>query len=231
MTWTKTSDDFPEALYGLSSDAYRLHHAATTLANRLLLDGRIPKKMLHLIAVPTTVRRRAVIREVIDAGLWRDDGQAWTLTDFFPAQPTKEEVETQREYDAVRQRIRFAKTPEAKTELRRLEEEAKTRLNEAHERKRALLSQCESQRVSRGDSHRPVPPRPAPSRLNEDEDGTPSPGSSLSAADPGEAVTPEELRALRELPSTATLREKVTVFGSLPPDDRPTRSKSRPPRP
>lgn len=116
-----------------------------------------------------------------------------------------------REYAAVRQRIRYAKTADARAALRTVEEAAKAALNAAREHHRALLSQCESQRVSQGPSHRPVPVRPVPSRSNEDEDG---------------AVDPRKLQALRELPGTATLKEKVRIFGPFPSVAQPALSES-----
>ncbi len=182
MTWTKTPDDYPELLYDLSSDAYRLHHAATTYANRLLLDGRIPKARINAIQVPPRVRRRSVLSELRDAGFWRDDGDAWYPTDFLRFQPTKEEVEAEREYAAVRQRIRYARSPASKAALRPAEEAARDARNAAREHRRALLSQRESQRVSHGDSRRPVPSRPVPSRTNEDEDGAASLAAGSSPA-------------------------------------------------
>lgn len=160
MTWTKTPDDYPDQLLELSDAAYRLHHAATTYANRLGLDGRIPKARLSLVSVPAKTRRRSVIRELIDGGFWEEVQGTYELTDFFLDQLSAEEVDCRREYDAIRQRIRFALTPETKALLRQDENDAKVRLNDARERRRARASQRDSQR----DSHRPVPIRSVPSR-------------------------------------------------------------------
>lgn len=173
MTWTKTPDDYPDRLLGLSDAAYRLHHAATTYANRLTLDGLIPKARLHLIPVPARTRRPAVIRELDAAGLWGEAGDAWELLDFLEHQMSAAEVEARREYDAIRQRIRFAKGPEQKAELRDLEDEAKRGLNAAREARRARISTV-SLPDSHRDSHRPVPIRPVPSRPApyKGEDGT-----------------------------------------------------------
>lgn len=160
MTWTKTADDFPDRLLDLSDSAYRLHHAATTYANRVGLDGRIPKARLTLLPVPAKTRRASVVKELVSADLWAASGDAWELLDFFEAQLSSEEVRCRREYDAIRQRIRFASTPEIKAVLRQDEDAAKSDLNAARERRRARTSQRDSQR----DSQSPVPFRPAPAR-------------------------------------------------------------------
>jgi hypothetical protein len=214
VTWTKTSDDFPEAHLDLSDAAYRLHHAATTFSNRLLLDGRIPRTHLTLVAVPPKTRRPAIVRELVAADLWAEDGDAWTLTDFHLAQPTKEEVLAEREYAAVRQRIRYAKSAVVKAELRRVEDTARERLNAAREHRRALISQCESQSYSQPDSQRPVPTRPVPTRpyeVEDEDDGAPS-GIGPVEAEPPVALTEEQRRRLRSLPADASLKEKVAVL-------------------
>jgi hypothetical protein len=164
VTWTKSSDDYPDRLLDLSDAAYRLHHAATVFCNRLSLDGSLPRSRLSLIPVPTRTRRAAVVRELIDAGHWIETDDGWTLADFFEAQLSAEEVAAQRRYDAVRQAKRFASTPEKKAELRADEDAAKRLLYAARERRRAI-----SHRESQRDSQRPVPSRPAPS-LDESED-------------------------------------------------------------
>lgn len=170
MTWTKTGDDYPERLFELSDAAYRLHHAGTTYANRLLLDGRIPKSRLDLVPVPRNVLHESVLEELSSAGLWLDAGDGWVLTDFLSAQPTREEVEARRGYDAVRQRLRFARSAMNRDQgeaalvldLEELEREARFRLNAAREAHRSLSSLGASQRESH--TPRPVPTRPDPTR-------------------------------------------------------------------
>ena len=117
MVWTKTPDDYPDRLMDVTDSAYRLHHAATTYSNRVGSDGRIHKSRLTLIPVPARTRRPAVVRELEAAGFWDRDATGWTLADFFDAQLSAEEVDAQRRYDAIRQRIRFAKNKESKDEL------------------------------------------------------------------------------------------------------------------
>jgi hypothetical protein len=169
MTWTKTADDYPDRLLELSDSAYRLHHATTTLCNRLGLDGRITKARLALVPVPQRTRRPAVVRELVAAELWCDDGSAWRLVDFFDAQPSAEEMTRQREYDAARQRKRFARTIESRQLCDASIDAARTALFDARERRRARASQ----RESHADSQRPAPTRPVPTRNNEVEDEVP----------------------------------------------------------
>jgi hypothetical protein len=186
MTWTKTPDDYPDRLLDLSDAAYRLHHAATVYANRVGLDGRLTDARVSLVPVPLRSRRNSVIRELEAAGLWERDGGEWVLTDFFEAQLSAEEVRCRREYDAIRQRIRFATSSAHKAELRALEDAAKAALNVARERRRGRADEAiteatalpTSHRESHGDSHRPAPIRPAPSRSStraRDENGTGTP--------------------------------------------------------
>jgi hypothetical protein len=169
MTWTKTSDDFPDRLLDSSDAAYRLHHAATTYCNRVGLDGRLPRKRIGFVPVPRGTSRPAVIRELVTIGLWRDDGDAWTLVDFFEAQPSHEEVEAALKYGAIRQRIRYAKTAEKKAELRAEEAIAKQALFDARERRKALLSLVRSQKSGQVTSQRPARSRARPPRPHEGE--------------------------------------------------------------
>jgi len=170
MTWTKTSDDFPDRMFDRSSDAYRLHHAATTYSNRVGTDGHIAKSRLSQLAVPPRVRRPAVVRELVACGLWEESGDGWDLTDFFEGQWSREEVELNRKYAAIRQRKRFAEDPEAKAAISQEEKEVLAQLHGAREARRAHQSQrvgrdsgrIASQRDSQSESQRPDPPRPAP---------------------------------------------------------------------
>lgn len=167
MTWTKTSDDYPERHLELSDAAYRLHHAATTYVNRLLLDGRLPRFHLGLVPVPTRTKRAATITELLAHGLWIDDGDSWVLTDFLEAQPSRRVVEALRAYDAARQATRFAtrrKDPAKVAAAKAAEQAARQKLFDARAEQRASTSQSDSQSDSQRESQRPDPTRPGPSR-------------------------------------------------------------------
>ena len=174
MTWTKVPDDHIDHTWALSDGAHRLYVAGLVFSNRALTDGVIPRDRLAGL-MPKA--RPALVAELIQAGLWRAVGGGWEVADFHQDQPSREEVEAQRAYDAIRQRIRLRKDPEAKEALRPLEAEARQALFDARERRRAAgdqgrPSQRESQRESRRDSQRPDPTRPVPTRKGEVEDGT-----------------------------------------------------------
>jgi hypothetical protein len=174
--WTKTGDEYPDERLDLSDAAYRLEHAALTYCNRLLLDGLLPKSRLGLIAVPPRTRAPKVVTELLRAGRWLDDSDAYVLVGFLKNQPSGEEVEAKRAYDAIRQRLRFERSPEGKSAIKAEEEAAKQVLFEARQRRRAAAASqrdmgSTSQRESQRESQRPVPsrPRPAPPRPNEGE--------------------------------------------------------------
>lgn len=164
MTWTKTPDDYPDRLMDLSDAAYRLHHAATTYANRVGLDGLIPRARISLVPVPTRTRRKAVVNELVGAGLWLETEVGYQLSDFFAAQLSAEEVGLTRDYNAIRQALRFAKGPDGAQKRASLENDKRSvleRLNEARERRRAQSHTATSTATHMPPS-RPVPSRPAP---------------------------------------------------------------------
>lgn len=163
MTWTKTPDDWPDQLIELSDAAYRLHHAALTYSNRVGSDGRIHKRRLALLPVPARTRRSAIVAELSRLEYWIDAGDSWELRGFLVDQLSAEEVQKRRVYDAVRQRIRFAKDDETRAVLKVEEAESLHALNDARERRRARASRSDSTVThtapSRSDPTRPVPRR------------------------------------------------------------------------
>lgn len=222
MTWTKTPDDFPDRLLDVSDAAYRLHHAATTHSNRLGTDGRITKSRLSVIPVPERTRRPSVIAELVAAGLWREDGDGYVLTDFFEAQPSAEEVRTRQRYDAARQALRYARTrhdsPERIEALKDDERERRDDWYRARDARKAL-SHSESHSESPSDSHGPdpSPSRPAPKDEDGDKKTPPSPSApearSGGVAD-GEAVVDlEAVERVRALGASAGFRAKVAAAG------------------
>ena len=117
--------------------------------------------------MPPRTKRKAIVRELVDAGLWLEDRGGWALLDFLDWQLSREEVEASRAYDAARQAVRYArnknKTDAERAVSRTNEERARANLYAVRERRRAALT-AESQR----DSQRPVPTRPDPTEV---EDG------------------------------------------------------------
>jgi hypothetical protein len=203
MTWTKTSDDHPDRRLDVSDAAYRLEHAALTYSNRLLLDGRIPRDHLRMLPVPDRCLEPPVLAELVDRGIWIDEGDAYVLVAYFTAQPSRDEVEADRAYARVRQRIAYEKTAEGKAALKPEADAARQALLEARDRRRWLASQREDRRPHNVSHVVPVPaparPGPVPTRARAgttDEDRT-SQGDSqrenradLAAPTNGQAIPP-----------------------------------------
>lgn len=184
VTWTKTGDDFPDRLLFLTSDAYRLHHAALTYCNRLSTDGYIKSEQLRFVPVPARVSRGAVVRELVEASLWLVASDGWEIRNFLTDQPSAEEVQTNRRYGAARQRVRFAKTDADKLVRKREEQAAREAHHAAMERRRERASEghpeaassapsrSDSRRESHRESRRPVPSRPTPPPSEGEGDAT-----------------------------------------------------------
>lgn len=182
VTWTKIDDDLPDHMIELSDSAFRLHLAATVYSNRVGSDGRIPKRRLSLVPVPPRTRRPAIVKELVTAGFWYDGGDAWELTDFLEDQPSAEEVACRKAYDAIRQRLRFARASGASHEMVQVlkveETESLRALNDARERRRAGTSH-----VSHGVSHSaPFRSVSGPSRSDTRERGRDLPSAPLVGA-------------------------------------------------
>jgi hypothetical protein len=102
--WTKLGDDFPDdaAREELSDAAVRTHVEALCWSNRLLRDGRIPKRELHRFAFSEAASD--AVAELVAAGWWADDGTAWLLLHDQTEQPEASVVLARREAGKRRQR-------------------------------------------------------------------------------------------------------------------------------
>ena len=87
VTWTKLSDDFGDDNWSLSDAAFRLHTEALIWSNRKLLDMVIPKGDIARFA-----KRPEAVEELLDAGWWEDDGDAYTIVHHATYQRLKEDV-------------------------------------------------------------------------------------------------------------------------------------------
>lgn len=87
MTWTKTSDDFPDDCWALSDAAYRLHHEGLTWSNRKLLDCRIPKADVRRFA-----KCPQAVSELLDVGFWADAGDAYVIRHHAAYQRSREQI-------------------------------------------------------------------------------------------------------------------------------------------
>lgn len=97
MTWTKTSDDFPDDCWTLSDRAYRLHHEGLTWSNRKLLDCRIPKDDLRRFAR----HGDDGVAELLACGWWREVGPFYEIVHHATYQRTRDEVLAQQERSAA----------------------------------------------------------------------------------------------------------------------------------
>lgn len=93
MTWTKTSDDYPDDCWTLSDRAYRLHHEGLTWSNRKLLDCRIPKDDLRRFAR----HGDDGVAELLACGWWREVGPFYEIVHHATYQRTRDEVLAQQE--------------------------------------------------------------------------------------------------------------------------------------
>jgi len=105
MSWIRIDDqmvDHPK-IVPLSDAAFRWVHRALSYANRFPADGVLPPAFLD--QVPQAVRRDLVTRKVWERG---HDGIT-RIHDYLEYQPSKAEVERQREDAKLRQRKRREK--------------------------------------------------------------------------------------------------------------------------
>jgi hypothetical protein len=96
MPWVRIEDNFPEhsKVLGLSDAAFRLHIHALCYAARQLTDGVIPRVWL------TGGKGRAVpkaVSQIVDAGLWDTDGDDYRIHDYLVYQPSRTDVEANRD--------------------------------------------------------------------------------------------------------------------------------------
>jgi hypothetical protein len=103
VTWLLLSDDFPGDLYRdeLSDAAFRTHVEGLAWSADHLLDGRLPARSLVRFAF--TDDPKAAAAELVAAGYWRLEGDAWQIVHHLEHQPTRDVVERRRRLNAERQ--------------------------------------------------------------------------------------------------------------------------------
>lgn len=104
MTWLQTDDrmDETQVYEQLSDRSHRLHVAALHFSARNETDGVVPKHRAGRL-IPGRVTP-AQVRELIDAGLWVDQGASYMLSDFLARHANKPHAwwEARREADRIR---------------------------------------------------------------------------------------------------------------------------------
>jgi hypothetical protein len=96
MTWTKLSDDFGDDCWTLSDTAFRLHVEGLVWSNRKLLDLRIPKDDVRRFA-----KDPEAVVELVAAGWWSEDGDAYVIRHHGQYQRRREDVLKQQEANAT----------------------------------------------------------------------------------------------------------------------------------
>jgi len=100
VPWVKFDDGFVQnpKVARLSDLAFRLYHHGLFHSAQNLTDGRVDGDLLDII-LPRATRpgRTRAVQELVSAGLWRSGGDCYLINDYHEYQPTKAEVEAQRE--------------------------------------------------------------------------------------------------------------------------------------
>lgn len=89
MTWLKVDDRMPEhpKVIGLTDRAFRAHFEALCYCAGVLTDGRIP------LPVAKARRWARSATELVLAGLWEPDGDAWRIHDYLEHQRSKQDAD------------------------------------------------------------------------------------------------------------------------------------------
>ena len=103
MTWLRLDDGFCEhpKVDALSAESFKLHVAGLCYCARNLTDGRIPE--LAALRLTATARRKHVT-ELVESGLWRQVSDGYTIKNFLEFNPSKADVNRERELARERQR-------------------------------------------------------------------------------------------------------------------------------
>ncbi len=100
MTWARLDDrmgDHPK-IVGLSDKAFRAHILGICYSAGHLTDGHISETAAKRLRI-----RRQTIAKLVEAGLWKQNGNGWVIHDFLDYNPSREHVMVER--DKVKQRV------------------------------------------------------------------------------------------------------------------------------
>lgn len=101
MTWAKFDDGCPDhpKIARLSDAAHRLWFNAVCYGTRMLTDGFVPDGMIGRL---TPRRTKALVEELVKAGLWHLADGGYDIHDFLTYQPSREDVLRRRAADSAR---------------------------------------------------------------------------------------------------------------------------------
>ena len=118
MTWVRIDDGFYDhpKIVALSDAAYRAFVDGLCYAGRHLTDGHIPEAALRRLA------RGPAVRELEACGLWERNGNGIVIHDYPEYQPSRSEVEANREARASAGRLGGIRSGEARRKQRGLKQ-------------------------------------------------------------------------------------------------------------
>jgi len=104
MTWIKLDDQVTEhpKTAGLSCEAWTLWIHGLTYCSRNLTDGEIPKPYLPRLSPVRRVKKAT--QELLDAGLWVDEGARIQVHNYVKWQRSKSQIESDKESSHARQK-------------------------------------------------------------------------------------------------------------------------------
>lgn len=98
MAWLRIDDGFGEheKIIDLSDRSFRLHVVSLCYCARNLTDGKLTAKRVAAVCAITGARR-ANLAELVDAGLWIENGSdGYIIKDYLEYNPTAEEAKKRR---------------------------------------------------------------------------------------------------------------------------------------
>ena len=133
MVWFKVDDRLPlnRKMAGVSLAAVGLWVEGGSWASGAQTGGTIPKQLLRLLHVESSEK---LADELVDAGLWEDEGNQWRIHDFFDYNPTAKEVEDLKASRSKAGRSGGLKSGESRRSKREANREAKTKQNRSKSR-------------------------------------------------------------------------------------------------
>lgn len=104
MTWLKVDDRFPghRKVRRLSDGAFRLHVTALCACAHDLTDGLVTRDDLD--EFPSVKQTGKHVAELVERGLWDEVEGGWVIHDYLDFNPSKADVDAEREAARERQR-------------------------------------------------------------------------------------------------------------------------------
>lgn len=108
MTWARIDDSFYthrkiRRAWHRSQASIGLHAFAIAYAADHTTDGHVPPEFV-MDQLPDDEQRKAAIEALIEAGLWRQNGDGYYIHDFLDYNPSRADLTARREADRERKR-------------------------------------------------------------------------------------------------------------------------------